>query len=47
MTGPFSTRRTASRHATLTDHRLALPRIEVPGWFTAGNLADALSGSRR
>lgn len=38
---------TASRHATLTDHRLALPRIEVPGWFTAGNLADALSGSRR
>ena len=37
---------TEGRHVALTDNRLALPRIEVPGWFTALDLADALNGPR-
>ena len=37
---------TEGRHAALTDNRLALPRIEVPGWFTALDLADVLNGPR-
>lgn len=38
---------TVGRHATLTDHRLSLPRIEVPGSFTVSDLAEALLGPHR
>jgi peptidoglycan/xylan/chitin deacetylase (PgdA/CDA1 family) len=38
---------TVGRHATLTDNRLSLPRIEVPGSSTVSDLAEALRGPHR